>query len=126
MVASTGSPDFAFRRYFLSQMSSDAGCSGISTTASRPVAEWVAGARSVLIGFLTSRYGLTAPVDFYLIRQTSFLLCLRRPARAENGSAPCAPQVSDDNDSPSRVWRSAPVLVSAPVLKHKMLWLVSG
>ena len=34
--------------------------------------------------------------------------------------------IPDDNDSPSRVRRSIPVLVLALVREHKMLWLISG
>src|SRR5574337_2046309 len=122
MVASTGSPVLVFRRYFLSQMSSDAGWSGMSTLASRPVAGWVAGARAVLIFLLTSRCGLAAPVDFYWNATTSLVLQRRRLV----GMAfqPACHRVSDNIDSPSRASRPAPVLVLTLAPEHKMLWLL--
>jgi hypothetical protein len=76
-------------------MSYDAGCSGMSTTASRPVAEWVAGARNVLIGFLTFRCGLAAPVDFYLINDVFFTLVFftLRPQQP-TGREDCPPDLA--------------------------------
>ncbi len=58
-VASTGSPALVRRRYFLSQMSYEAGCSAMAAAPSRRSAGSLAVARTVLIGCLTS--GLAGP-----------------------------------------------------------------
>src|SRR6185312_736247 len=58
-VWSTGTPDLSLSRYFLSQMSYEAGCNGISIAAPRPgsgvTSGWVIGTRTVLIGLADLR-----------------------------------------------------------------------
>jgi hypothetical protein len=87
-------------------------------------AELVTGARTVLIGLLTSRCGLAACVVFYLCGQAA-RDCFddtSRPARI--ALQPTVPTLSDNHDSPSRARRSTPAIGFMLAVEHKMLWLL--